>query len=119
LFGGFGAWLSFGYLAARHRRLSWLVVAGAYVVLTVAAFAMVGNGPESGSGPMRVDEIIGVSLLAALWPVAIIHALWVHFALRPGRPPELPEPGSSGGSGDADREGCQGVAEAAGGPAER
>lgn len=119
LLGGFGAWLSFGYLAARHRRLPWLLVGGAYAVLTVAAFAMVGNGPDSGNGPMRVDEIIGVSLLVALWPVAIIHALWVHFALRPARPPELPEPGSSGGSGEADREGFQAVDEAAGAPAQR
>jgi hypothetical protein len=122
LLGGFGAWLSFGYLGARHRRLPWLLVAGAYAVLTVAAFAMVGNGPDSGNGPMRVEEIIGVSVLVALWPVAIIHALWIHFALRPPRPAESPElgsSGSSGGSGEADREGFQAVDEAAGAPAQR
>jgi hypothetical protein len=122
LLGGFGAWLSFGYLAARHRRLPWLMVAGAYAVLTVAAFAMVGNGPDSGNSPMRVEEIIGLSLLVALWPVAIIHALWVHFALRAPRLPEPPEPGSSvssGGSGEVDREGLQAVDEAAGAPAQR
>jgi hypothetical protein len=128
LFGGFGAWLSFGYLAARHRRLAWVVVAGAYAVLTVAAFAMVGNGPENGNGPMRVEEIIGVSVLVALWPVAIIHALWVHFALRADRSPEplkpdspdsSASPGGSGGSGEANREGLQSMDEAAGAPAQR
>jgi len=119
LLGGFGAWLSFGYLGARHRRLPWLLVAGAYAVLTVAAFAMVGNSPDSGNGPLHVEEIIGVSVLAALWPVAIIHALWVHFALRPARPPGPPGPPGPGSSGEVDREGLQAVDEAAGAPAQR
>jgi hypothetical protein len=113
LLGGFGAWLSFGYLAARHRRLPWLAAAVAYAVLAVTGLALVGNGPDSGDGQMRVDEIVGVSLLVVLWPAGIIHALWVHFALRPGQPLE---PGSSG---EVDREGFQAVDEAAGAPAQR
>ena len=113
LLGGFGAWLSFGYLAARHRRLPWLAAAVAYAVLAVTGLALVGNGPDSGDGQMRVDEIVGVSLLVVLWPSGIIHALWVHFALRPGQPLE---PGSSG---EVDREGFQAVDEAAGAPAQR
>ena len=89
----------------------------------VTGLALVGNGPDSGDGQMRMDEIFGVSLLVVLWPAVIIHALWVHFALRPGGLP--PGPGSSGGSGssrgsgETDREGLQAVDEAAGAPAQR
>lgn len=85
LFGGFGAWLSFGYLAARHRRLPWLVAAATYVGLTVTAFVLIVVSPNSGNGPLTVSAIIGVSLLVALWPAAIIHALWVNFGNRPRR----------------------------------
>jgi serine/threonine protein kinase len=82
LFGGLGAWLSFGYIAARHQRLPWLAAAAAYVVLTVTAIAFIVVGPDTGNGPLPVSADIGVSLLAALWPAAIIHALWVNFKSR-------------------------------------
>ena len=82
LFGGLGAWLSFGYIAARHQRLPWLAAAAAYLALTVAAFVLTAVSPDSGSGPLPAPAIIGVSLLAALWPAAIIHALWVNFKSR-------------------------------------
>jgi serine/threonine protein kinase len=82
LFGGLGAWLSFGYIAARHQRLVWLATAAAYLALTVAAFVFIAVSPNSGNGPLAVPAIIGVSLLAALWPAAIIHALWVNFKSR-------------------------------------
>jgi serine/threonine protein kinase len=82
LFGGLGAWLSFGYLAARHRRLPWLAAAAAYLALTMAAFVLIVASPGSDSGPLQAPAIIGVSLLVALWPAAIIHALWVNFSRR-------------------------------------
>lgn len=82
LLGGLGAWLSFGYLAARHRRLAWLAAAAAYLALAVAAFVLMVASPDNGDGPMPVAAVIGVSLLVAMWPAAIIHTLWVHFSLR-------------------------------------
>jgi uncharacterized membrane protein YsdA (DUF1294 family) len=82
LFGGLGAWLSFGYIAARHQRFPWLAAAAAYLALVVAAFVLIGVSPDSGSGPLPAAAIIGVSLLAALWPAAIVHALWVNFKSR-------------------------------------
>jgi serine/threonine protein kinase len=82
LFGGLGAWLSFGYIAARHQRLPWLAAAAAYLALTAAAFVLIVVSPDSGSGPLPAPAIIGVSLLAALWPAVIIHALWVNFKTR-------------------------------------
>lgn len=82
LFGGFGAWLSFGYIAARHQRLPWLAAAAAYLALTVTAFVLIAVSPDSGNGPLPALTVIGVSLLAALWPAAIIHALWVNFKSR-------------------------------------
>jgi hypothetical protein len=82
LFGGFGAWLSFGYIAARHQRLPWLAAAVAYLALTVTAFVLIAASPGNGSGPSSVAATIGVSSLAALWPAAIIHALWVNFKSR-------------------------------------
>jgi serine/threonine protein kinase len=82
LFGGLGAWLSFGYIAARHQRLPWLVAAASYVALTMAAFVLIVESPDSGNGPMPASAVIGVTLLVALWPAAIIHALWVNFRSR-------------------------------------
>lgn len=82
LFGGLGAWLSFGYIAARHHRLPWLAAAAAYLALAVVALVLIVVSPDSGSGPLPVSAIIGVSLLGALWPAAIIHALWVNFTRR-------------------------------------
>jgi hypothetical protein len=82
LFGGLGAWLSFGYIAARHQRLPWLAVAAAYLALSAAAFTLTAIGPASGSGPLTVGNDIGACFLLALWPAAIIHVLWVNFKSR-------------------------------------
>jgi serine/threonine protein kinase len=82
LFGGFGAWLSFGYIAARHQRLSWLAAAAAYMAVTLTSFTVVGVSPDSGTGPSTVAANIGVTVLFLLWPVAIVHALWVNFRSR-------------------------------------
>ena len=82
LFGGLGAWLSFGYIAARHQRLPWLAAAAAYLALSAAAFTVTAVGPDSGSGPLAVVNDIGACLLLALWPAAITHALWVNFKSR-------------------------------------
>lgn len=82
LFGGLGASLSFGYIAARHQRLPWLAAAAAYLSLTVMAFVLIAVSPDSGSGPLPASAVIGVSLLAAVWPAAIIHSMWVNFKSR-------------------------------------
>jgi serine/threonine protein kinase len=82
LFGGFGGCLSFGYIAARHQRRRWLVIAAVYLALTIAALALMVTSPDSGTGPLPATADAGVSLLFALWPVAIIHALWVNFTTR-------------------------------------
>jgi hypothetical protein len=82
VFGGLGAWLSFGYIAARHQRLPWLGAAAAYLALSMAAFTLTAIGPDPSSGPLAVVNDIGACLLLALWPVAITHALWVNFKSR-------------------------------------
>jgi hypothetical protein len=82
LLGGLGAWLSFGYIAARHQRLSWLALAATYLALAVAAIVLIGLSPDNGNGPLAVLGAIGVWLLIALWPVASIHGLWVNFKTR-------------------------------------
>ena len=79
LLGGLGAWLSFGYIAARHQRLPWLGAAVAYLALSMAAFALTAAGGDPSSGPLVVVNDLGASLLLALWPAAIIHGLWVNF----------------------------------------
>jgi hypothetical protein len=90
LFGGLGAWLSFGYIAARHQRLPWLLAGAAYAALTVTAITLMAIGPDVGNGPLPATAITGVTLLAALWPATSIHVLWVNFKshlplLRAGR----------------------------------
>ena len=82
LLGGLGAWLSFGYIAARHQRLPWLGTAAVYLALSVAAFALTAAGGDPSSGPLVVVNDLGVSFLLALWPAAIIHGLWVNFKSR-------------------------------------
>jgi hypothetical protein len=82
LFGGLGAWLSFGYIAVRHQRLPWLGVAAAYLALSAAAFTLAAVGPASNSGPLSVVNDVGASALLVLWPAAILHALWVNFRSR-------------------------------------
>ena len=82
LLGGLGACLSFGYIAARHQRLPWLGIAAAYLAVTMTAFPLIAVGPDPGNGPLSTVNAIGVCLLLALWPAAIIHALWVNFKSR-------------------------------------
>jgi hypothetical protein len=81
---GLGTWLSFGYIAARHRRLSWLIAAAAYLVLGVTAFALIGSGPEqvkaTETGPIQTDIGMVIGLLA--WPAGVLHALWVNMTVR-------------------------------------
>ena len=79
---GVCTWLSFGYIAARHQRLSWLVAGATYLILAVAAFALIASGPESGSGPGSGHTIAGLVIGLVLWPTGFIHALWVNFAVR-------------------------------------
>src|ERR1022692_1045267 len=57
---GMGTWLSFGYIAARHQRRSWLATGAAYLVLAVTAFALIASGPESGTGPGSGQSIAGL-----------------------------------------------------------
>ena len=45
LFFGLGTWLAFGYIAARHHRLSWAIAAVVYLVLAVTAFVLLGHRP--------------------------------------------------------------------------
>jgi hypothetical protein len=82
LLGGLGAWLSFGYIAARHQRLAWLAAAAAYLALSGTAITLTVIGPDPSSGPLPVINDIGVSFLFALWPAAILHGLWVNFRSR-------------------------------------
>jgi serine/threonine protein kinase len=82
LLGGLGAWLSFGYIAARHRRLPWLGTSAAYLALSMAAFALTVVGPDPSSGPLATVNDLGACFLLALWPAAIIHGLWVNFKSR-------------------------------------
>lgn len=79
LLGGFGAWLSFGYVAARYRRPRWLAAAAGYLALTVTALVLLVVSPDAGSGPLPASAVAGTFLLAAVWPVASVHALWVNF----------------------------------------
>jgi hypothetical protein len=81
---GVGAWLSFAYIATRHRRLSWLVVAAVYLVLPIIAFALIGTAAEPKT-PFEDDPLqttIGVVLILLLWPAGFIHALWVNVTVR-------------------------------------
>lgn len=82
LFGGLGASLSFGYIAVRHQRLPWLGTAAAYLALSMAAFTITAIGPDNDSGALAAVNDIGACLLLALWPAAIIHALWVNSKSR-------------------------------------
>jgi hypothetical protein len=96
LFGGLGAWLSFGYIAVRHKQRSWLGAAVAYLALSMTAFTITAVGPDSSTGPLAMVNDIGACLLLALWPAAIIHVLWVNFT---SRLPLLRTPPWPGGDG--------------------
>ncbi|MCO6008859.1 serine/threonine protein kinase [Actinoallomurus purpureus] len=87
---GMGTWLSFGYLAVRHRRPSWLATAAVYLVLAVLAFVLVGSGPDNDTDTAQTT--VGMVLGLLLWPAGIIHALWVNATthlrlLEPARSP--------------------------------
>jgi hypothetical protein len=79
---GMGTWLSFGYIAARHRRRSWLVAGATYLVLTVLSIVLVATAPDSGNGPGAAQMAAGAILILTLWPIGFIHALWVNFKVR-------------------------------------
>ncbi|MCW2917193.1 MAG: serine/threonine protein kinase [Actinomycetia bacterium] len=81
---GMGTWLSFGYIAARHKRLSWLLAAAAYLVLAVTAFALIGSSPEArnASDADPVQTTIGMVMALLLWPAGFLHALWVNTTVR-------------------------------------
>jgi hypothetical protein len=79
---GMGTWLSFGYIAARHRRPAWLLAGAGYLGLAVAAFALLDTAPGSGTGPLPASATAGLLLALVLWPVGVIHALWVNFTVR-------------------------------------
>ncbi|MFL6056843.1 MAG: serine/threonine-protein kinase [Actinoallomurus sp.] len=76
---GMATWLSFGYIAARHRRPTWLVAAVVYLVLAVVAFALVGSAPANKDTP---QSTAGMVLGLLLWPAGIIHALWINATTR-------------------------------------
>ncbi|GAA4628404.1 hypothetical protein GCM10023196_044610 [Actinoallomurus vinaceus] len=87
---GAGTWLSFGYIAVRHRRPSWLITAGVYLVLAVVAFVLIGSGPDDDTD--TVQTTAGMVLGLLLWPAGIVHALWVNATthlrlLEPARSP--------------------------------
>ncbi len=82
LLGGLGACLSFGYIAARHQRMRWLGTAVAYLFLFTTAFTITAIGPENSAGLIGIVNDIGACLLLALWPAAIVHAVWVNFKSR-------------------------------------
>ncbi|MEV0400877.1 serine/threonine-protein kinase [Actinoallomurus sp. NPDC050550] len=77
---GAGTWLSFGYIALRHRRPAWLVAAAVYLVLAVVAFVLIGSGPENDTD--TVQTTVGMVLALLLWPAGILHALWVNTTTR-------------------------------------
>jgi 4-amino-4-deoxy-L-arabinose transferase-like glycosyltransferase len=81
---GMGTWLSFGYIAARHRRLSWMFTAVVYLVLGVTAFALAGSGSDKPTelDPDPMQTTIGVAMLFLLWPAGVLHALWVNMTVR-------------------------------------
>lgn len=79
---GMGTWLSFGYIAARHQRLSWLIICIVCLVLAVTAFALAGSGPEVGNGPIPAEANAGMIMGLVLWPLGFIHALWVNPTVR-------------------------------------
>jgi hypothetical protein len=83
LFFGLGTWLSFAYIAARYRRLSWLLAAVAYLVLMVGAFALIGSGPEDNADTPQTT--IGMVIGLVTWAAGLIHALWINETIRSRR----------------------------------
>jgi uncharacterized membrane protein YqaE (UPF0057 family) len=77
---GLATWVSFGYLAVRHHRLSWLLASLCYLTAEIAGLALVGASPERGPIPAR--GWAGLILMLAVWSAGIIHALWVNFTIR-------------------------------------
>jgi hypothetical protein len=92
---GLGTWLSFGYIAIRHWRLRWLIIAVVYLAAEVTAFVMTGSGPVS--GPNTPEQNAGVTALMVVWVTGFIHVMWVNFTTRlalrarlSNRPPVTP-----------------------------
>ena len=72
--GGIGAFISFGYVALRHQRATWGIVAGAYLAEWITGFVCAGATPNGSAA-----STVGVLLILASWPVAFAHAVWVNF----------------------------------------
>ncbi|MEV5711982.1 hypothetical protein, partial [Actinoallomurus sp. NPDC052274] len=87
---GAGTWLSFGYIAARHRRPSLLVAAAAYLVLAVLAFILVGSGSESDIDTPQTT--IGMALGLTVWLAGFLHALWINLTVHLPRRARRPHP---------------------------
>jgi Protein kinase domain len=80
---GWFAWVSFGYIGAKHQRRSWLIAAVAYFVVPAAGFVFILTGQSSGHGifgPAWLDA--GLVLWVLPWPVGFIHAVIVNFNTR-------------------------------------
>jgi len=82
LLGGFGAWLSFGYIAAVHRRRTWFVAAAIYLVVGVGGFILVAVSLGNGTGPVTWQTTVGLTGFVLVWPVGLVHALWLNFSVR-------------------------------------
>jgi serine/threonine protein kinase len=94
LFFGLGTWLSFGYIAARYRRLSWLIAAVVYLGLTVTAFLLLGSGPASDVDSLETNLGMAIALLS--WAAGLLHALWVKDAVRRVSPSSWSRPRTRG-----------------------
>lgn len=79
---GLGTWLSFGYIAARHQRRSWLVCGAIYLAAVVASITLLAASPDWGNGPAPVQVDIGITIGLLAWAAGVIHALWINFSVR-------------------------------------
>jgi uncharacterized membrane protein (DUF485 family) len=79
---GLGTWLSFGYIAARHHRRSWLVCGVIYLVAVVASITLLAASPNWVNGPAPVQVDIGIIIGLLTWAAGVIHALWINFSMR-------------------------------------
>ncbi|GII53425.1 hypothetical protein Pth03_18140 [Planotetraspora thailandica] len=80
---GLGTWMSFAYIAARHRRLSWLLMTVAYLVAAVTGFTLLGTSPEVGlSEGETAQGMIGLFVVLLVWPAGFLHALWINVTTR-------------------------------------
>jgi len=76
---GLGTWVSFGYIAARHRQVSWAVAAVVYLLLDVVSFALIIVSPAT---EITTENYVGLVLWLLTWLTGIGHAVWVNFTVR-------------------------------------